>query len=168
MLAPFLRGDLPQVHPIVSVWLRNLEEIEELADKWAASLPEEAFWWVPGEHLNAVGGILRHIAGASTRLAMLGLGLSIPPEMRIRPADEMAVKAVSMQHAMEQFRTELAQVKAQLASLTEADLERLVKVGQGDPVPARYILDHIAAHAQQHIGQVIVLHKLWNLQHPSR
>lgn len=164
MLPPFLRGDLPGVHPVVSVWLRNLEEIEELAEKWAASLPEEAFWWVPGDHLNPIGGILRHIAGASTRLAILGLGQSVPPEMRIRPADEMAVQPLPMDQALAQFRAEMAQVRGQLATLTADDLERMVKVGQAEPVPARYLLDHIAAHGQQHIGQVIVLHKLWNLR----
>ncbi len=160
---PFLRGDVEGVPLLVSVWLRSLEEVEETVERWAADLGPEGFWWVPAPETNPIGGLVRHIGGASYRLLLRGTGQEVPEALRLRPAEEMAPSGRKPQAVLAEFAEKMAQVKAGLRGLQPGDLERVVQLGQYQ-VKAVYLLDHIAAHAQHHAGQIIVTRKLWNAQ----
>ncbi|WP_027882977.1 DinB family protein [Meiothermus rufus] len=158
---PFLRGDVEGVLLPVSVWLRNLEEVEETVERWAADLGPEGFWWVPAPETNPIGGLVRHIGGSSYRLLLRGTGQEVPEALRLRPAEEMAPSGGEPKQVLAEFAEKMAQVKASLRALQPADLERVVQLGQYQ-VKAIYLLDHIAAHAQHHAGQIITTRKLWN------
>lgn len=160
---PFLRGDVEGVHWLVSVWLRNLEEVEETVQKWAGGLTPEGFWWVPAPEANPIGGLVRHIGGSSYRLLLRGTGQEIPEGLRTRAAEEMMPSEHTPQEVLAEFAEKMALTRAGLQGLQEDDLHRRVKVG---PYEARaiYVLDHIAAHAQHHAGQVITTRKLWEAQ----
>jgi hypothetical protein len=157
---PFLRGDLEGVHWLVSVWLRNLEEVEETVQKWAGGLTSEGFWWVPAPQANPIGGLVRHIGGSSYRLLLRGTGQEIPEALRIRPAEEMAPSGRAPEEVLAEFAQNFKQVREGLQALRDEDLMRTVQVGPHQ-VKAVYVLDHIAAHAQHHAGQVITTRKLW-------
>lgn len=159
-LAPFLRGEIEGVHWLVSVWLRNLEEVEETVQKWVTGLTPEGFWWVPAPQANPIGGLVRHIGGSSYRLLLRGTGQEIPEALRIRPAEEMAPSGRAPEEVLAEFAQNLKQVREGLQALRDEDLMRTVQVGP-HPVKAVYVLDHIAAHAQHHAGQVITTRKLW-------
>jgi uncharacterized damage-inducible protein DinB len=148
------------VHLIVSVWLRSLEEVEEIVVRWASDLSPEGFWWVPAPGANPIGGLVRHTGGASYRLMLRGTGQEVPEAIRIRPAEEMAPTGRDPQEVLAEFAENMNQVKTRLSSLEMEDLERVVKFNQYE-VRAIYALDHIAAHAQHHAGQIITTRKLW-------
>ncbi|MDW8424432.1 MAG: DinB family protein [Meiothermus sp.] len=158
---PFLRGDVEGVPLIVSVWLRSLEEVEETVARWASDLGPAGFWWVPAPDTNPIGGLVRHIGGSSYRLMLRGTGQEIPEAVRIRPAEEMAPSGRNPQEVLAEFAEHMAKTKAALRTLTMGDLERVVRFAQYE-VKAAYVLDHIAAHAQHHAGQIITTRKLWN------
>lgn len=160
-IPPFLRGDVEGVPLVVSVWLRNLEEVEEIVAKWASDLSPEGFWWVPAPGTNPIGGLVRHIGGSSYRLMLRGTGQEVPEAIRIRPAEEMAPTGRDTQEVLAQFAEDIAKTKAALRTLQMSDLERVVKFVQYE-VKAAYILDHIAGHALQHAGQIITTRKLWD------
>jgi uncharacterized damage-inducible protein DinB len=162
-LAPFLRGDIEGLLPLASVWLRNLQEVEETIEKWAADLEPDGFWWVPGESTNPIGGLVRHIGGASYRLWLRGSGQEIPDSIKIKPADEMALRG-SPTEVLEEFAQRMRAVKQGLADLTEPDLERLAVFTPTITAKALYVFDHIAGHAQHHAGQIITTRKLWNVR----
>lgn len=161
-LPPFLRGDIEGVHPLVSVWLRNLEEVEETVDRWAADLGPEGFWWVPAEGANAVGGLVRHVGMASARLYFRGTGQEIPQAYRLLPPEQLRVTHEPPAAVLEEFRANLRLVRDGLSRLEQPDLEAPCSWGDFAPVPALYVFDHIAAHAQHHAGQIITTRKLWN------
>ncbi|MBO1436753.1 DinB family protein [Meiothermus sp. CFH 77666] len=158
---PFLRGKIDGVHWLVSVWLRNLEEVEETVQKWAADLPVEGFWWVPAPEANAIGGLIRHIGGASYRLLLRGTGQEIPEPLRVRAPEELVPTGQDPKAVLAEFSQNLEKVRAALRLLGDQDLQRTVRVGPYE-APAVYVLDHIAAHAQHHAGQIITTRKLWN------
>lgn len=160
--APFLRGDIEGVLPVVSVWLRNLEEVEEVVDKWAADLTPEGFWWVPAPQANAIGGLVRHIGVSSMRLYYRGMGREIPEAYRLLPPEQLRVTHEPPAAVLEEFRANLNSVREGLSRLTQADLEAPRSWGDIAPVRAIYVFDHIAAHAQHHAGQIITTRKLWN------
>lgn len=161
-LAPFLRGDIEGVLPIVSVWLRSLQEVEEMVERWASDLELEAFWWIPAEGTNAIGGLVRHIGGSSYRLWLRGSGQEIPPAIRTKPAQEMAPSGRPPAEVLAEFKDNMDKVKAGLGSLRPEDLERTIQFASTIPAKALYVFDHIAAHAQHHAGQIITTRKLWN------
>ena len=78
MPAPFLEPLEPGVSPAVSAWIKGLKEVALHLDKWAFDLPEEPFWRRPKEGANPIGGLVRHIAGSSLRLAHYALGVELP------------------------------------------------------------------------------------------
>ncbi|GIW34214.1 DinB family protein [Meiothermus sp.] len=162
-IPPFLRGDVEGVHLIVSVWLRSLEEVEEIVARWASDLSPAGFWWVPAPGTNPIGGLVRHIGGSSYRLMLRGTGQEVPEAIRIRPAEEMAPSGRDPQEVLAEFAEHMVKTKAALRTLTMSDLERVVRFVQYE-VKAAYVLDHIAAHAQHHAGQIITTRKLWNAQ----
>lgn len=161
-LPPFLRGDIEGVLPVASVWLRNLEEVEETVGRWAADLSLEGFWWVPAPEANAIGGLVRHIGVSSVRLYYRGLGQEIPEAYRSLPPEQLRVSREPPAAVLEEFRRNLHLVRDGLCRLTQADLEASRSWGSFPPVRAIYIFDHIAAHAQHHAGQIITTRKLWN------
>lgn len=161
MLAPFLRGDIEGVLPVVSVWLRNLEEVSQTVDKWATGLSPEGFWWVPAPEANAIGGLVRHVGISSVRLYYRGTGQEIPEAYWLLPPEQLRVTHEPPAVVLEEFRENLHLVREGLSRLTQDDLEALRSWGDFAPVRAIYVFDHIAAHAQHHAGQIITTRKLW-------
>ncbi len=159
-IPPFLRGEIEGVHWLVSVWLRNLDEVEETVQKWAGNLTPEGFWWVPAPETNPIGGLVQHIGGSSYRLLLRGTAQEIPEALRIRPAEEMAPSGRAPEEVLAEFEQNLERVRVGLRALEAEDLMRTVRVGPHQ-VKAVYVLDHIAAHAQHHAGQIITTRKLW-------
>lgn len=164
---PFLRGRVQGAGLLPSAWWRGLEEVREMADRWAGDLGREAFWWVPGPEMNPIGGLLRHIAGSSLRLLCYAVGEPIPDELRARAREELKPSPeVEPAQVLRQFHEEMARVQERIRGLSDADLAAQRVVGrQQVPAEAAFILHHLVEHAQHHMGQVIVLRKLWNATH---
>lgn len=159
----FLRGRVGGAGLLPSAWLRGLDEVREIADRWAGGLPAEAFWWVPGPQLNPIGGLLRHIAGSSLRLLHYALGEPVPEELRQRARTELQPADEPPEAVLARFHAEMGQVQERLRALEPADLEAVREVGRDRyRVEAAFILHHLVEHAQHHAGQVIVLRKLWD------
>lgn len=161
-LPPWLRGDVEGVLPLVSVWLRNLEEVSEIVDKWAADLGPAGFWWVPEPDTNPIGGLVRHIGISSVRLLYRGRGEEIPEPFRLLPPEQLRLTHEAPEAVLEEFRTNLRLVREGLSGLREGDLEAPRAWGNNPLVRAIYIFDHIGNHAQHHAGQIITTRKLWN------
>ena len=143
MPAPFLEPLEPGVSPAVSAWIKGLKEVALHLDKWAFDLPEEPFWRRPKEGANPIGGLVRHIAGSSLRLAHYALGVELP---------EWARKGREW---------ELLGLLAAFRRVEEAALAEVVRVGHlGAEAPRAHVLHHLVEHAQHHAGQVIYARKL--------
>ncbi|GAB6876168.1 DinB family protein [Thermaerobacter litoralis] len=166
-VAPFLRGRVEGAGLLPSVWWRGLQEVREMADRWAGDLEADAFWWVPGAAMNPIGGLLRHIAGSSLRLLCYAVGEPVPDELRARAREELPPSPeLEPAAVLRQFHEEMGRVQDRILRLTDADLAATRTVGrQQVPAEAAFILHHLVEHAQHHMGQIIVLRKLWNARH---
>lgn len=163
---PYLRGAVGDEPLTVSAWLRGLEDVRETLERWAGGLPPEGFWWTPGPPLNSVGGLLRHIAGASERLLAYALGEETEA-LRRSAAEELRASEEAPEALLGEALRVLAAVEARLGRLEPAQLEAVRPVGRAAvPAQAAFILHHLVEHAQHHAGQVIVMRKLWELQGP--
>ena len=164
---PFVRGRVEGAALLPSVWVRGLEDVRETADRWAGGLSAEAFWWVPGPQLNSIGGLLRHIAGASLRLMHYAVGEPLPAELLERAQRELqAEPGREPAQVLAEFHQDLARVQDRILGLGEADLGVVRELGRKRiPLEAAFILHHLVEHAQHHAGQIIVLRKLWDAQH---
>ncbi len=161
---PFLRGDIEGVAPLVSVWLRSLEEVNEMVERWAGDLGAEAFWWVPAYEANSIGGIITHLGGSSYRLYLRGTGQEVPPELKTNASEEMqTANKASPEEVLAAFRSRMVQIREGLSGLSEAQINQMVRFAKWE-VRAMHVLEHIAGHALHHTGQIITLRKLWNAQ----
>jgi uncharacterized damage-inducible protein DinB len=171
MLPPFLRGPVGDLPPIVSAWLRGLEEVEECVRRWTADLDSEAFWWTASPELNPIGGVVRHIARSSRRLLAYALDCPLPADLETAPlgAEEFQPMGQSAQEVRAEFEQAWQEVRSAYERLSEEDLLRTVYVGRRRlPVQAVFVLHHLVEHAQHHAGQLILLRKLWNARLESQ
>jgi uncharacterized damage-inducible protein DinB len=161
---PYLRGEVEGKPLMVSVWLRGLEDVEETVVKWSEGLNAEGFWWTPGDGLNSIGGLIRHIGGASERLTRYAQGRPIPEELRRSAAQELSATAEAPEVILSAFYGSFSSVRAALSDLPPEALQAVHPVGRAAvPTKAAFILHHLVEHAQHHAGQVIVTRKLWKL-----
>ncbi len=163
-LPPFLRGSVEGVHPVVGVWLRDLEEVGEIVEKWAGDLGPEGFWWVPAPETNPIGGIINHFGRSSLRLLYRGTGQEVPEGVKGRPGEEMKPTGRDPKEVLAEFRERMRLVREGLSKLSKVDLHTPRPFLDVATVPAIFILNHIVGHAQQHAGQIITTRKLWNAQ----
>ncbi|GAB5603574.1 DinB family protein [Thermus sp. FJN-A] len=161
MAAPFLEPLEPGVPPVVSAWIKGLKEVEAHLERWAFDLSEEGFWWRPKEGVNPIGGLVRHIAGSSLRLAHYALGLDLPEWARRGREWELLGEAEPKEAVVARFREAWGHLLPALRRVGEEDLGASVRVGgQGVEAPRVHVLHHLVEHAQHHAGQVIYARKL--------
>ncbi len=161
MPAPFLEPLVPGVPPAVSAWIRGLEEVRLQLGKWAFDLPQEAFWWRPKEGANPIGGLVRHIAGSSLRLASYALALPLPEWAGRGREWELLGEAEPKDRVVARFQEAWDLILESLRRVREEDLAASVPVGgQGVQAPRAHVLHHLVEHAQHHAGQVIYARKL--------
>ncbi|WP_117238233.1 DinB family protein [Thermus sediminis] len=161
MPAPFLEPLVPGVPPAVSAWVRGLEEVRLHLERWVLDLPEEAFWWRPKEGANPIGGLVRHIAGSSLRLAAYALGLPLPEWAQRGREWELLGEPEPKEAVAARFREAWDLLLEALEGVREEDLAAPVPVGgQGVMAPRAHVLHHLVEHAQHHAGQVIYARKL--------
>ncbi|GLV47755.1 hypothetical protein TJA_09220 [Thermus sp. LT1-2-5] len=162
MPAPFLEPLVPGVPPVVSAWVRGLEEVALHLERWAFGLPEEAFWWRPKEGANPIGGLVRHITGSSLRLATYALSLPLPEWAKRGREWELLGEAEPKEEVVARFREAWEGLLSAFKEVREEALAEEVAVGQqGVKAPRAHVLHHLVEHAQHHAGQVIYAAKLF-------
>ena len=169
MLPPIFRGEIDHVPLMVSVWLRGLEDIEENLLAWTEGLSDEGLWWQPEPDFNTMGGLIKHMLGSSERLLAYAQGQTLSDAVRAAAKDELRPSGETVAELLTIAKTKLANVALGLKTFSETDLARVEHVGQkAIPVQVAFILHHLIEHAQLHMGQLILMRKLWNKQLESR
>lgn len=158
---PFLLGDVPGTTPLTSAWLRGLEGVDGILTRWVEGIDPETFWAVQGAEINPIGGLVRHIGGASIRLLCYAQGRELPEEVQAGGKVELAPTGEPPEEILATCRARLAEVSDALKALSPDDLEVMRYVGRKKvPVRAVIILHHLMEHAHEHAGQIIVQRKI--------
>ncbi len=159
---PFLYGDVPGEMPQTSAWLRGLQHVEEILDRWAKPLDTEAYWWTPAAGLNPIGALVRHIGGSSMRLLHYAQGVPVPDALREEGAVEFTELGAPAEEVYGLCAQRLELVRQGLTALRPDEFETVREVGRKRvPVRTTIIVQHLLEHAHGHAGQVITMHKLY-------
>lgn len=158
-MEPWLRGPLPDTHPLLVPALRALEQVLEDLPRFTSGLTTAQLWTSPGACAPA-GFHLQHIAGSVDRLAtyLRGEALQDAQLAALAAEKEPGASAEAMVAAATRA---ISAVMAQIRELTESEFHSTRFVGRARvPVTALGLAFHIAEHTQRHMGQLIVLSRL--------
>lgn len=166
---PFLYGDVDGTDPQTSAWLRGLQHLEEVVERWASDLDQAGYWWTPTvagapvEGVNPIGSLVRHIGGSSLRLLHYAQGLMPPDALREEGAADFVPSGALGAELYAQCRERLSAVREGLLALRPEEFAAMREVGRKRvPVRTTIIVQHLLEHAHSHAGQVIVMRKLYD------
>jgi uncharacterized damage-inducible protein DinB len=156
---PWLRGPIPNVHPLIAPILYAFQQAREDLATHTAALTIEQIWATP-HGLGSLGFHIRHIAGSSARLITYLEGNQLSEhqlaELRTEPEP-----GASIQNLLAGMERSFEHAEAVVRALNPADLAAPREVGRKRlPTTVIGLLTHIAEHTQRHVGQAISAAKL--------
>ncbi|MFA7461476.1 MAG: DinB family protein [Trueperaceae bacterium] len=160
---PFLYGDVPGTDPQKSAWLRGLQHLDEVLERWVTDLEPEGYWWSPAEAINPIGVLVRHIGGSSLRLLHYAQGRQVPDALREEGASDFVPTGAPGPELLRECQERLRTVRAGLDALTPGEYAAVREVGRKQvPVRTTIIVQHLLEHAHAHAAQVVLMRKLYD------
>jgi hypothetical protein len=134
---------------------------KKLAEGALAEIDDEVFFRRPGELVNPVAIIVKHVGG--NLLSRWTDLLTSDGEKPSRNRDsEFVIGADDTRGAlMQRWETGWSTVLATIDSLTEGDLDKGVTI-RGEPHTVRQAMVRSLTHTAYHVGQITYLSRLWN------
>jgi len=141
-----LAADIAQAvrHEIGGAFKRIEACVERLSD--------DQIWARGGEHENAVGNLILHLAGNVRQWIICGLGGS--DDRRERPAEFARRQALPRDELLGTLRTTLDEAFTVLDALDPVQLLPKRKI-QAYEVSGLHAVMHVATHFGEHTGQII-------------
>jgi uncharacterized damage-inducible protein DinB len=163
-MEPWLTPDEGAIAPRQADLLKGLEQAKYLLEATVRELSEEALWWEPAPSVASIGARMQHLIGASRRLATyafdVGYDLQALAEMAER---EWQPTHRSKADLLAEVQTAFQEIAEKIRFLDERALDELRPVGRRRlPVRRAVILHHLVEHAAHHVGQIILLARLWH------
>jgi uncharacterized damage-inducible protein DinB len=160
---PWLRGPIPDVHPLIAPLLFTFQQAREDLSFHTEGLTDEEIWAAP-KGLGSAGFHLRHIAGSTDRLMtyLRGAALNAGQMETLRTEHEPA--GAGRKELLELVERAFEEGEAVVRAIDPASLAEPRTVGrQHLPTTVIGLLLHIAEHTQRHVGQAICAAKLARL-----
>jgi hypothetical protein len=156
---PWLRGILPDLHPVTGHLLHAAEHIREDAAEALGPLTAEQVWARP-HGMTSVGFHANHLAGSTERLCtyLEGRQLSAGQLAEIPREADGAESAAELIGKIEEA---FARYEALVRALAPEDFGEIREIGRKKlSTTAIGLAIHIAEHGQRHVGQLISAAKL--------
>jgi Protein of unknown function (DUF1572) len=134
---------------------------KDLADRAMAGLPDEAFFRRPGEAVNPVALIVKHLGGNLASRWSDFLTTDGEKPTRHRDGEFLLTPADTRPALLAAWERGWGILFDTLAGLTEADLEKSVTI-RGERHSVQQALLRGATHAAYHVGQILYLARLFN------
>ena len=153
-----MRGTHGELDPLRRGVLHALELAEEDAQRWAASLSDEALFATP-YGLPSVAFHLRHIARSLDRLLTYARGEALDEGQLSRLGTEMA-PGTGMD-VLREFHEGLENARENIRRVRPEAYEEARGIGRKQlPTTVAGLLIHCAEHTQRHAGQMVTTAKL--------
>jgi uncharacterized damage-inducible protein DinB len=136
--------------------VHRLRELIDRIDLCLSQLSQEQIWARGSENENAIGNLLRHLAGNVRQWIISGAGGR--PDMRDRPA-EFAARRGSTEELKAHLRQTVEEATAVIESLTPERLATRLTI-QGYDVSVLEAVYHVVEHFSMHTGQIIFATKM--------
>jgi len=152
---PWLRGPIPNVHPLVAPVLYAFQQAREDLAKYTDGLTPEQLWASP-HGFGSAGFHIRHIAGSVGRLLTYLQNRELSPGQLEELRTEEAPLAVARESLLALLDGALTEAEAVVRAIDPATLADVRTVGRKKlPTTVIGLLTHIAEHTQRHVGQAI-------------
>jgi uncharacterized damage-inducible protein DinB len=134
---------------------------KELADRAMTAVDDEAFFREPGEVVNSIALIVKHLGG--NLLSRWTDFLTTDGEKPSRNRDsEFVIGSHENRASLLQFwESGWTALLKTLDSLQDSDLDKTITI-RGEPHTVRQALVRGLTHAAYHTGQITYLARLWN------
>ncbi len=160
--------------PKVAEWYAIMVKSRERLLNVLEDLEEEAFDFTPNkEKFETIGTLLMHISAVEYLWIFADMdGLDVDEErfkhgFALRPETKIPqIKGKSKQFYLDELKDIREQVYKRFLRLKDEELEKIVVV-EGQKFSIEWILFHIAEHEMMHIGQILLLRRLFRLHNPS-
>ncbi len=159
MTEPWLRGVLPDLHPVTGHLLRASAQIREDIEFALRPLNSAQVWATPFG-MTSAGFHAKHLAGSTRRLCTYLAGGQLSEEQLWAIPMENA-GGESADQLLAEIEAAFQWYEALVRELDPADFGAVREVGrQRLRVTAAGLAIHIAEHGQRHVGQAISAAKL--------
>jgi len=130
-------------------FFRLFDDAQTKLIRLAEAMPEEKFTWRPMEGVRSVSEVYTHLSLLNYNLAGL-LGAPAPAGITAAGLNAITEKALVVKTLKESF----AHMHAAAEKLTDADLEKPVKLGRRDTVIREVLFILVSGH-REHLGQSV-------------
>jgi hypothetical protein len=158
-IEPWMRGIVPDLHPVIGHLLRAAEHIREDIERAITPLTVAQLWATPHGMTSAAFHV-RHLAGSTGRLCTYLEGRQLSPE-QLAAIKEEGWGNASADELIAAVRQSLARYEELVQALTPVQFGELREIGRKRfQTTAISLAIHIAEHGQRHVGQAISAAKL--------
>ena len=116
----------------------------------AGAMPQEKFGWRPAPGIRSVSEVYMHVAGGDFMLPSF-MGVKIPAGID----HEMEKSVTDKAKVIDTLKKSFEHVKSAVASMSDADLDKKVKIFGGREMTQRALFVVILNHMHEHLGQSI-------------
>ena len=177
-MAPKVLVPAPGVSPGIGFYLAGMEEVRDQLRETITGMTDEQISRRAVPEAHSIGALALHIGEAEWWWIQCNVsGHKLTDEDRSAPhwdvlkdPDGFAGKGYSADFCLQQIDRIREQTRGTLASLGDADLERVFSFerrGKTHEQSLRWILHHLIDHEAQHKGQILMLKRLLELNSPE-
>jgi hypothetical protein len=157
---PWLRGPIPDVHPLIVPILYAFQQAREDLARYTGPLTAEQLWARP-HGFGSVGFHIRHIAGSTERLTAYLQERQLTAEQLSEVGTEMEPLPIGREELLAKLDRAFGDAEAVVRRIDPATLAAPRYVGRKRlPTTVIGLLTHIAEHTQRHVGQAITLARI--------
>lgn len=141
---------------MIRVFRHDFQRHRALAEKSLADLGDEQFFHKPGDAVNEIALIVKHVAGNLQSRWSNVLDSDGEKPDRNRDQEFVLAPADTREHLMAAWMSAWQTVNDTLAGLVDTDLSRQVTI-RGEPHTVLQALVRSATHTAYHVGQILYL-----------
>ncbi len=128
-------------------FVANLDEVQDKLMELAESTPADKYSWRPAKDVRSISEVYMHVAGANYVLATY-LGAPAPT-----PARDLEKSVTRKADVVPELQKSFDHLRAAAAKAT--DLEKQVKMFDGNTTSHRGVMMKALSHVHEHLGQSI-------------
>ncbi|HZS56424.1 MAG TPA: DinB family protein [Bryobacteraceae bacterium] len=155
---PWLRGPIPDVHPLIQPAFFTFAHVREDLARHCAGLTHEQVWRT--STVASLGFHLKHLAGSVDRLTTYLVGSQLSEE-QLRAMKQESHGGETADELLQLVEEALAASERRLRELNPESLYDARAVGRKRlPTTVIGLLVHLSEHTQRHLGQAVTTAKL--------
>ena len=131
-------------------FIAEVDSVGKKLTDLANAMPQEKYSWRPAPGIRSVSEVYVHVAGGNFLLPSF-MGVKVP-EGITRDMEKTVTDKVKV---IDTMKKSFDHVKSVAANMTDADLDKKVKIFGGREVTERALLVVILNHMHEHLGQSI-------------